>query len=76
MTRNLVAAGTPALAQSNSMSSDQMSSGQMSSGKMMHMSAADKRMMTKCQGMSHDVMMKNKGCMKMMKMHPGMMQGG
>lgn len=66
-----LAAGSPAVAQ---MQSDSMSSGKMMSGK--KMSAADKKMMTKCQGMSHDMMMKNKGCMKMMKMHPDMMKGG
>ena len=67
------AAGTPALAQ---MQSDSMKKGEMSSDKGMNMSAADKKMMAKCQGMSHDMMMKNKGCMKMMKMHPDMMKGG
>ena len=65
----------PAMAQmsNGSMSSDQMSSGSMSSGSKMKMSMADKKMMAKCKGMSHDMMMKNKGCMKMMKMHPDMM---
>ena len=74
------AAGTPALAQmqSDSMKKGEMSSdnGMMSSDKGMKMSAADKKMMAKCNGMSHDMMMKNKGCMKMMKMHPDMMKGG
>ena len=74
-----VAAGTPALAQmqSDSMKKGEMSSdkGMMSSGKDMKMSMADKKMMAKCNGMSHDMMMKNKGCMKMMKMHPDMMKG-
>lgn len=73
---SVFAAGTPALAQ---MQNDSMSKGSMSSDHMMSgkkMSAADKKMMAKCQGMSHDMMMKNKGCMKMMKMHPDMMKGG
>ena len=52
------------------------SGGMMSSGDHMKMSAKDKKMMTKCQGMSHDAMMKNAGCKKMMKMHPDMMKGG
>ena len=69
--------GAPATAQmSNSgASSDHMSSGSMSSGSK-KMSMADKKMMTKCKGMSHDMMMKDKSCAKMMKMHPDMMQGG
>lgn len=72
----LLAAG-PAFAQmsNNSMSSGSMKSGSMKSGSM-KMSASDKKMMAKCQGMSHDMMMKDKGCMKMMKMHPGMMPNG
>ncbi len=37
------------------------------------MSARHMKMMKSCQTMSHDLMMKNKGCMKMMKMHPDMM---
>ena len=57
--------------------SAQMASGnKMSSGHMMNMSMSQKHMMTKCHGMSHDRMMKNKNCMKMMKMHPDMMKGG
>ena len=39
------------------------------------MSMAQKRMMTKCNAMSHEMMMKNKSCVKMMKMHPDMMKG-
>jgi type IV secretory pathway TrbL component len=67
------ALGAPAYAQ---MSNDSMmkKDGMMSSK--MKMSASDKKMMTKCSGMSHDMMMKDKGCMKMMKMHPDMMKGG
>ena len=68
---------TPALAQmqGDAMKKDAMSSDKgMMSGK--KMSASDKKMMTKCSGMSHDMMMKDKGCMKMMKMHPDMMKGG
>jgi uncharacterized protein involved in copper resistance len=65
-------AGAPAYAQ---MSNDSMSKGSMMSGDKMKMSASDKKKMTKCQGMDHDMMMKDKGCMKMMKMHPDMMKG-
>lgn len=50
--------------------------GMMSSGSGMKMSMSDKKMMKKCNGMSHDMMMKSKGCMKMMKMHPDMMPSG
>jgi Spy/CpxP family protein refolding chaperone len=44
--------------------------------KPMKMSMAQKKMMTKCKSMSHDMMMKSNGCMKMMKMHPDMMKTG
>ncbi len=44
--------------------------------KPMKMSMADKKMMAKCNAMTHEMMMKNKSCMKMMKMHPDMMKGG
>ena len=37
------------------------------------MSKHDMKMMKSCQAMDHDKMMANKGCMKMMKMHPDMM---
>jgi hypothetical protein len=40
-----------------------------------HMTMSQKHMMKKCNAMSHDMMMKNAGCMKMMKMHPEMMSG-
>ena len=68
-----VAAGTPAVAQMSdgAMKKDAM----MSSDSKMKMSMADKKMMAKCNGMSHAMMMKNKTCMKMMKMHPDMMKG-
>ena len=68
-----VAIGTPAYAQ---MASGSMQKDGMMSDSGMKMSMKDKKMMTKCQGMSHDMMMKNKSCMKMMKMHPDMMKGG
>jgi hypothetical protein len=42
---------------------------------MHRMSAKHMRMMKSCQAMDHDMMMKNKRCMKMMKMHPDMMKG-
>ena len=42
----------------------------------MKMSAADQKKMDACGAMSHDKMMKNAGCKKLMKMHPDMMKGG
>lgn len=63
-----IAAATPALAQ------DAMMKGGMKSDKMMKMSAADTKKMKSCQAMSHDMMMKDAGCKKMMKMHPDMMK--
>ena len=51
---------------------DSMTHNDMTNG----MSKHDMMMMKKCQGMDHDMMMKNKGCMKMMKMHPDMMSDG
>ncbi len=41
--------------------------------KPMHMSSHEKHMMKSCMAMSHDAMMKNSGCAKMMKAHPDMM---
>ena len=68
------AIGAPAFAQ---MSNDSMKKdGMMSSDPHMKMSMKNKKMMAKCNGMSHDMMMKNAGCMKMMKMHPDMMKDG
>ncbi len=64
-----LALAAPALAQ------DAMSSGAMSSGSSKPMSAMQMKKMTKCKAMSHDMMMKNSSCMKMMKMHPDMMSG-
>ena len=71
----MLAGAAPAFAQ---MSNDAMmkKDGMMSSGSHMKMSMKDKKMTAKCQGMSHDMMMKNAGCMKMMKMHPDMMKTG
>lgn len=68
------AIGAPAIAQ---MSNDAMvKKDGMMSGSHMKMSMKDKKMMAKCNGMSHNMMMKNAGCMKMMKMHPDMMKTG
>ena len=67
------AVGAPAYAQ---MESGSMKKDGMMSGDHMKMSMKDKKMMSKCQGMDHGMMMKNKSCMKMMKMHPDMMKGG
>lgn len=57
-----IAAAAPALAQ-----------GMMNKGEM-KMSAAETKKMKACNAMSHDKMMKNAGCVKMMKMHPDMMK--
>ncbi len=57
-----------AYAQSDSMAKDNMSPAPM------HMSKSKMAMMNKCKAMSHDAMMKNKGCMAMMKAHPDMMK--
>ena len=64
-----IGAAAPALAQ------DAMASDHMKSGAMMKMSGADTRKMKSCGAMSHDMMMKNAGCMRMMKKHPDMMKG-
>ncbi len=64
-----IAVAAPALAQYA------MSSGAMDSGSAMKMSPMAMKKMNKCKAMSHDMMMKNAGCMKMMKMHPDMMKG-
>ena len=57
-----LAAAAPAVAQ-NAMMKDGMKS-----GSMMKMSAANTKKMKACNAMSHDKMMKNAGCAKMMKM--------
>lgn len=72
-------AGAPVLAQDamkgDAMKGDAMKSGaMMASDSHMKMTAAQTRMMGRCKKMSHAVMMKHKGCMKMMKMHSGMMK--
>ena len=54
---------------------DAMANGAMSSGPAMKMSAKDTKTMKKCNAMSHDMMMKNADCMKLMKTHPDMMGG-
>jgi hypothetical protein len=64
-----LAIAAPAIAQDGMMKDGMKSDG------MMKMSMADKKKMAKCNAMSHDMMMKNAGCMKMMKMHPDMMKG-
>ena len=53
----------------------QMASGSMMSGDHMKMSKMDQKKMAKCNAMSHEKMMKNASCTKMMKMHPDMMKG-
>lgn len=63
-----LAAAAPAIAQ------DAMMKDGMKSGSMMKMSAADTKKMNACNAMSHDKMMKNASCKKMMKMHPDMMK--
>ena len=61
----LSVAAVPAVAQDSMMAHGQMK-----------MSAADHKKMDACGAMSHDKMMKNAGCKKMMKMHPDMMKSG
>ena len=69
-----LSAAAPAFAQDAMASHDNMAShDQMASGGM-KMSAADMRKMKSCNAMSHDAMMKNAGCAKMMKAHPDMMK--
>ena len=63
-----LAAAAPAVAQ------DAMMKDGMKSGSMMKMSAADTKKMKSCNAMSHDRMIKNAGCARMMKMHPDMMK--
>lgn len=46
----------------------------MPDGAMPKMSAKHMKMMQSCKAMDHEMMMKNKGCMKMMKKHPDMMK--
>ena len=65
---SLAAAAAPAFAQDAMASHDQMASGGMK------MSASATRKMKACNAMSHDAMMKNAGCAKMMKAHPDMMK--
>ncbi len=68
----LLAFAGGAYAQADHMNS---SKDNMSSSGSMHMSKSQMKMMHGCQAMSHDEMMKNSKCMKMMKMHPDMMKG-
>lgn len=65
-----LAASAPAVAQDAMMKSGSM----MHSGSMMKMSKADTKKMKMCSAMSHDRMMKNHSCAKMMKMHSDMMK--
>lgn len=63
--------GVPALAQTTDgamASKDKMMGKKMSKSQM--------AMMNKCKGMAHEMMMKNRSCAKMMKMHPEMMSNG
>jgi hypothetical protein len=53
---------------------DAMANGAMGSAPM-KMTPKETKKMTNCKAMSHDMMMKNAGCMKLMKMHPDMMSG-
>ena len=41
----------------------------------MKMSAMDMKKMKKCEAMSHEMAMKNAGCVKLMKMHSDAMSG-
>ena len=71
----MVASG-PALAQDKSMGAMQGNSMGMPSGSMGKMSKSQMATMKRCQAMSSDMMMKDKKCAAMAKMHPEMMQGG
>jgi hypothetical protein len=65
-------AAVPAIAQDAMASHDQMASGSMKAGK--KMSAADTKKMDACSAMSHDAMMKDSKCAKMMKARPDTMK--
>lgn len=66
----VLATGTPAFAQNSMMGSGGMQPGGMK------MTKSQMASMNRCKKMSHHMMMKNRTCMKMMKMHPEMMRGG
>jgi len=57
------------------MSNGAMSNKAMGSSPAMKMTPMEMKTMKKCNAMSHDMMMKNAGCMKAMTMHPDMMGG-
>ena len=69
-----LSAAAPALAQNAMASHDKMASHDQMSPGGMKMSAADMRKAKACNAMSHDAMMKNAGCAKMMKAHPDMIK--
>jgi hypothetical protein len=73
----LTLAGGAAFAQSGGamMKSDGAMKTDSMAAKPMAMSAKDMKTMKSCNAMSHDMMMKNKTCMTMSKMHPDMMKG-
>ena len=60
-------AAVPAVAQDAMASHDQMKASK-------KMSAADMKKVKACNAMSHDAMMKDAGCAKVMKAHPDMMK--
>jgi hypothetical protein len=68
-----VAAAAPVLAQG--MAKDSMMKDGMHAQPAMHMSSAEARQMRACKAMSHDRMMRNARCTRMMRMHPDMMGG-
>ena len=74
MTRKKLILGVCALAFVGSPALAQMKSGSMMAGDDMKMSKTQMMAMKKCHGMSHRMMMKNKKCVSMMKMHPDMMK--
>ena len=61
-------AATPALAQDAMMKDGAKPHGEMK------MSDAEMKKMKACNAMSHEMMMKDSDCVKMMKMHPDMMK--
>lgn len=71
-----LAVGSPAFAEDAMSSGDAMAAHGKMAAHSMKMSPAMQRKVTACNAMSHDAMMKNAGCAKVMKAHPDMMNHG
>lgn len=67
------AIGAPALAQDAMGSHDAMAAQGKMGAKITKVSPAMQRKMAACNAMSHDAMVKDAGCAKLMKAHPDMM---